>query len=138
MHYWLNAGEYVFAEPLASAGLPEIRRMQIAEKMAQTVSVVITDDLDGSPAAEAMTFSFNGQGYEINLAPANQARMREALLPFIEAGRRVGQRKPARSARPRQDLSAVRAWASAQGLQVADRGRISAEIMSKYEAATQG
>jgi hypothetical protein len=112
--------------------------MRIAEKMAQTVSVIITDDLDGSPDAEAMTFSFDGQGYEIDLAPANQARLRESFLPFIEAGRRVGQRKPARSARSRKDLSAVRAWASAQGLQVSERGRISAEVMSKYEAATKG
>lgn len=103
--------------------------------MAKTVSVVITDDLDGSPDAEAMTFSFNGQGYEIDLARANQARMRESFRPFIEAGRRVGQRKLARTARSQQDLSAVRAWASAQGLQVAERGRISAEVMSKYRAA---
>jgi len=103
--------------------------------MAQIISVVITDDLDGSPGAEAMRFSLNGQAYEIDLAPANQARLRESFLPFIEAGRRAGQRKAARPARPRPDLSAVRAWASAQGLRVAERGRVSADIMSKYEAA---
>lgn len=98
--------------------------------MARTISVVITDDLDGSPDAEAVTFSFDGQGYEIDLAAANKARMRESFRPFIEAGRRAGQRKP--------DLSAVRAWASAQGLQIAERGRISADVMSKYQAAANG
>lgn len=106
--------------------------------MAKTVSVVITDDLDGSPGAEAVTFSFGGQGYEIDLAAANQTRLRESFRPFTEAARRAGPRKPARSARVRQDLSAVRAWASAQGLQVAERGRISGEVIRKYQAETSG
>jgi hypothetical protein len=29
----------------------------------------------------------------------------------------------------------VRAWAAGQGLKVSERGRISAEVMSKYDAA---
>jgi hypothetical protein len=105
------------------------------DKMAKTVSVVITDDLDGSPGADAVSFSFDGQGYEMDLAPANREAMVQSLKPFIEASRRIGNRKPARGARPRTDLAAVRAWASAQGMNVAERGRISTEVMTKYEAA---
>jgi Lsr2 len=106
--------------------------------MAKTVSVIITDDLDGSSAAETTTFSFGGQSYEIDLSAANLARLKESLRPFIDAGRRIAQSRPARAARAngtRTDRTAVRAWAAEHGLHVSERGRISAEVMSKYEAA---
>jgi hypothetical protein len=106
--------------------------------MAKTVSVVIADDLDGSPGAETATFSLGGQSYEIDLSATNLARLKESLRPFTDAGRRTGQSRPAKAARadgPRIDRAAVRAWAAGQGLQVSERGRISAEVMSKYEAA---
>jgi Lsr2 len=106
--------------------------------MAKTVRVVITDDLDGSPGTETATFSFGGQSYEIDLSAANLARLEESLRPFTDAGRRTGKSRPAKAARangPRIDRAAVRAWAAGQGLQVSERGRISAEVMSKYEAA---
>lgn len=106
--------------------------------MARTVSVVITDDLDGSPEAETTTFSFGGHSYEIDLSPKNLAKLEESLRPFIDAGRRTAQPRPARAAHgtgPRIDRAAVREWATEQGLQVSERGRISAEVMSKYEAA---
>jgi hypothetical protein len=106
--------------------------------MAKSVSVVISDDLDGSPDAETVTFSFDGQGYEIDLSEKNRAKLEKSLRPFIDAGRRTAHRriaKPARGAAPRIDRAAVRAWAASQGLKVSERGRISAEIMTKYEAA---
>lgn len=106
--------------------------------MAKTMSVIITDDLDGSSGAETATFSFGGQNYEIDLSAANLARLEESLRPFMDAGRRTARSKPSRTARAngdRIDRSAVRAWAAEQGLQVSERGRISAEVMSKYEAA---
>ena len=103
--------------------------------MAKKVNTVITDDLDGSSGAEAVRFSFDGLAYEIDLGPANRERMRASLRPFIDAGRRIGLKKPGRKAASRTDLSAVRAWAQEQGLQVAERGRISADVIGKYEAA---
>lgn len=103
--------------------------------MAKTVNVVITDDLDGSSGAGAVTFTFDGQGYEIDLTTANRERMRATLQPFIDASRRTGQRKPPRTAARRADLAAIRAWAAAQGLQIAERGRISADVLSKYDLA---
>jgi hypothetical protein len=102
------------------------------------VSVVVTDDLDGSAGAETASFSFGGQGYEIDLGPANLARLQEILRPYIDAARRAARPGPARAPRaaaPGIDRAAVRAWAAGQGLQVSERGRISAEIMSKYQAA---
>ena len=106
--------------------------------MAKTVSVVITDDLDGAPDAETVAFSVEGQSYEIDLSQKNLAKLQKSLQPFVDAGRKTTARrsvKPGRSGPARVDRAAVRAWAQAQGLQVSERGRISAEVMSKYEAA---
>jgi hypothetical protein len=85
-----------------------------------------------------VAFSFDGQSYEIDLGHKNLASLQKSLQPFMEAGRRTAARKaarPSRGASPRVDRAAVRTWAAEQGLQVSERGRISAEVMSKYEAA---
>ena len=106
--------------------------------MAQTVNVVVTDDLDGSPDAETVTFGFDGQSYEIDLGKKNRAKFEKSLQPFMDAGRRTTLRRTARAARggrSRTDNAAVRAWAAEHGLKVSERGRIGAEVVSKYEAA---
>jgi len=107
--------------------------------MAKTVSVVVTDDIDGSPNAETVAFTFDGQSYEIDLGKKNLAKLQKSLQPFMDAGRRTAQRSGARAGRggtrSRNDNTAVRAWAAEQGLKVSQRGRISAEIVSKYDAA---
>jgi hypothetical protein len=99
-------------------------------------SVIISDDLDGSGNAKTVTFGLNGAAYEIDLAPKNLAKLETALAPYIDAGRRI----PARSRRTitrhanGHDNAAIRAWAKSSGLQVADRGRISSDIIGQYEA----
>jgi hypothetical protein len=107
--------------------------------MAKGVSVIITDDLDGSGNAEPVLFGFDGVTYEVGLGTKNRARLEKALGPFIEAGRRVpgggrrrGAGKPGGSSAGRAD---VRAWARTAGLKVPGRGRISSDIMRQYEAA---
>jgi hypothetical protein len=103
--------------------------------MARKIETFLIDDLDGSQAASTIQFGLDGTQYEIDLSPHHASDLRNTLTPYIDAGRRTGQRKPARNPRSRDDLAAVRAWAAGQGLQVAERGRISAEVIRKYEAA---
>jgi Spy/CpxP family protein refolding chaperone len=107
--------------------------------MARTVAVVMSDDLDGSSAAETVMFGFDGVMYEIDLSERNRARLQRDLAPYVAAGRRVSRsRRRAGSDRqpaPRADRAAVRAWAKDNGLKVSERGRMSAEVISKYEAA---
>jgi hypothetical protein len=103
--------------------------------MAKTVSVVVTDDIDGSVGAEAVSFSFDGHGYEIDLGPDNRKQLSETLRPFIDASRRTSGRRLARNTAARTDRAAIRAWAAGQGMQIAERGRISADVIRQYDAA---
>jgi len=106
--------------------------------MSKSVSVIITDDLDGSENAQTISFGLDGVAYEIDLAKKNRAKLEHALAPFIEAARRVprgGRRRGGRAAGAPADRSAVRDWARSNGLQVSERGRISADIIRRYEAA---
>jgi hypothetical protein len=109
--------------------------------MASIVSVVVSDDLDGSEGAETVTFAFDGVTYEIDLAERNRAKLAKAMAPYIDAARRVRPRRARASSggtarsRASGDSGAVRKWAKQQGLKVSERGRISAEVMAQYEAA---
>lgn len=103
--------------------------------MAKTVNVIVTDDIDGSPGARAVSFSFRGQSYDIDLGPLNQRRLQESLQPFIDAGRLIGRPASRRPTAKRTDYAAIRTWAAGQGLHVSERGRLSAEVLSKYDAA---
>jgi hypothetical protein len=83
------------------------------DALARTVSVLTTDDLDGSPDAETVSFGPDGVSYEIDLAPANKTRLADAVAPYIAAGRQVGssrrRRVPQPAAGGRADRAAVRA-----------------------------
>src|SRR5919202_3746623 len=50
---------------------------------------VITDDMDGSPDAQTITFRFDGQNYEIDLSRENQEKFRQALTPYLAKSRVV-------------------------------------------------
>jgi hypothetical protein len=106
--------------------------------MAKTIAVVMSDDLDGSPAAGTVMFGIDGVTYEIDLSEKNRARLERELAPYVAAGRRVrrSQRRATSSRQPgpRADGAAVRAWAKDNGLRVSERGRISADVISQYEA----
>jgi len=109
------------------------------DAMARKVSLETTDDLDGSPDAETVSFGLDGVSYEIDLAAANKTRLAAAVAPYMAAGRKVSRGRRGRAPRPagggRVDRAAVRAWAREAGLAVSERGRISTEVMSLYEAA---
>lgn len=110
--------------------------------MAQKVNIVLVDDLDGSEATETVSFGLDGTSYEIDLNDANAAALREALAGYIGHGRKVGAaprrgRRTASSASSSNGPSAkeIRDWARANGHDVPDRGRVSAEVREAYDAA---
>jgi len=106
--------------------------------MSASVSVIVTDDFDGSEDAETVWFGLGGVAYEVDLGSKSRSGLEKALAPFIEAGRRVPGSRRSSASRPggaSADRAAVRIWAKAAGLKVSERGRISAEVMRQYEAA---
>lgn len=110
--------------------------------MASKVQIVLVDDLDGGPAESTVLFALDGSEYEIDLSDANAEGLREALQPYIEAGRKVSGRNrkrtkaAARAASSNGNRSAeIRAWAAAHGISVNSRGRIPADIAAQYDAA---
>ncbi len=108
--------------------------------MAKRVQVIHTDDIDGSEAAETITFSLDGIAYSIDLSADNAKKLRDAIAPYIAAGERdrnVSGRRGGSSRRKTTGTAAtdIRAWAAAQGMQVSARGRVSAEVREAYERA---
>lgn len=105
----------------------------------QKVVIEITDDLDGSEDAETVTFSLDGQSYEIDLSEKNAGELRKALAPYADAARKQGgaRRRPRRiaSGADTPNPVEVRAWAATQGIEVAARGRIPAEVVERYLTA---
>ncbi len=109
--------------------------------MAQRVSVVLVDDIDGSEAEETVVFSLDGTQYEIDLSSDNAARLRDALAPYVGHARRTGGRRKA-AAKPAAAAadgaaspSEIRAWAREHGWEIPDRGRVAAEVREAYAAA---
>jgi hypothetical protein len=110
--------------------------------MAQKVQTLFVDDLDGSEAEGTVRFGLDGAEYEIDLNAKHAQELRDALARYVAAGRRVraGTRQPNRSGRKTQpnalNTTEVREWAKAQGIEVKDRGRVPAELVVKFKAAT--
>ncbi len=110
--------------------------------MAQKVQTLFIDDLEGSEAEGTVRFGLDGVEYEIDLNVNHAQELREALAPYVSAARRAGggARRPAKAGRkaPASGLNTteVREWAKAQGIEVKDRGRVPAELVVKFKAAT--
>jgi len=104
--------------------------------MAKRVKTILVDDIDGSGADETVIFGIDGVTYEIDLNGEHAAQLRDGFTWWIGHGRRVAGRKSARAAKASgTPLSEIRAWATANGFQVSDRGRISAEVRNAFAAA---
>jgi len=103
--------------------------------MAQKVQVTLVDDLDGGSADETVLFSIDGINYEIDLSAENAKKLRDAMSRFAEAGRRVtATRRGTRARSGGPNPAAIREWARSQGIAVSERGRISAELLARYQA----
>jgi hypothetical protein len=113
--------------------------------MARKTVVTLEDDLDGGPADETVRFGIGGQEYEIDLSGKNAARLRKQLAPFVTRARPVARARPAgraprrqaRTAASRQRSAEIRAWATEQGIELSERGRIPADVIAQYQAAAR-
>jgi hypothetical protein len=113
--------------------------------MAKQTLVTLVDDIDGSKASVTVAFAWDGKSYEIDLSKRNAAAFENAITPYVKAARRAGptpgstrhRGTSTRRARDARSQSAtVREWARANGYpDLADRGRIPAEVQAAYAGA---
>ena len=108
--------------------------------MAQSVQIILEDDLEGGPADETVQFGLDGRQYEIDLSTANAEKLREALRPYAAAGRRAQSKStrttgPSSSSGGNPETAKIRAWAKENGYEVSDRGRIHQSVKDAYYAA---
>ena len=104
--------------------------------MAKQVITKLIDDLDGSEAAETVQFGMDSVTYTIDLSEVHAKELREALNPYVRAGIKL-RRASAATARPayavtRDQNQEIRDWAKAAGKNVAERGRIPAQILEQW------
>jgi hypothetical protein len=109
--------------------------------VAQKIQTLFIDDIDGSDAEGTVRFALDGAEYEIDLNAKHAEALRKSLAKYIDAARRSGAaRRPARSGRRASasgvNTTEVREWAKAQGYEVKDRGRVPAELVVKFRAAS--
>jgi hypothetical protein len=108
--------------------------------VAQKVQTLFIDDIDGGEADGTVRFAIDGGEYEIDLSARHSDELRDALKNYIAHARKVGGagRRGSRGLRKPSaiDTVAVRAWARDSGLDIKERGRVPADVVTKYRQAT--
>ena len=108
--------------------------------MAQKVSVTYACDYDQKEIPDGQhrlrRFSIDGRDYEIDLCLKHSERFDEAVSRYASHARKATGRAPRtkrRTAAHRKHSAEVRAWAKANGLAVSERGRIPADVVSRFD-----
>jgi hypothetical protein len=114
----------------------------------EELNVMLIDDLDGGRATETVAFALEGANYEIDLSKRNADKLRRALKPYLESGRRVkrapGGRATTKARRSTSghsedyDRAEVRAWAKSHRIKVAPRGRIANDVVDRWRQSNGG
>lgn len=109
-----------------------------SEVMASRTVIELTDDFDGTPAAETLEFAFEGVAYAVDVSEENAAHFRELIGEYVQVARVVGDHRRTRSTKTisnRRDVHRVREWAAENGFQISSRGRIPRNVVEAYESA---
>ncbi len=119
--------------------------------MAQRVQTVLISDLSGDEVEdglESVSFAYQGVDYVIDLTAKEAAGFDRAIAMYVEHARKAPRRSaggtgtgPAGSARTAGSgaghaarLGAVKAWATEQGLDYPQRGRLPKSLLDAYDA----
>jgi hypothetical protein len=107
--------------------------------MARTrvVTESITCDSCGSETTDPITviLGWGKDQWELDLCANDEASLSMVLGAWIEKGRKLSRKRPRSASSTGDDVAAVRAWALANNLKVASKGRVSAEVRKAYAAA---
>jgi len=117
--------------------------------MASKTVVELVDDITGEVADESVRFGLDGIEYTIDLTEANATELRGRLEAFVESAQRVkatkggtapratrtGEKRANSAQLGREQNQAIREWARSQGEKVSERGRIPAELVTRFQEA---
>jgi hypothetical protein len=113
--------------------------------VAQKITTLFIDDIDGGAAEGTVRFSLDGTEYEIDLNAKHSEELRSALGKYVSHARKVGggARRAGRAAGragrgsgSTLNTTEIRNWARENGYDIKDRGRVPADLVAKYQAAT--
>ncbi len=114
--------------------------------MAQKITTLFIDDIDGGEADGTVRFALDGTDYEIDLNAKHSEELRSALGKYVSHARKVGGTARRTSGRAAGRVSRggssalntteIRNWARENGYDIKDRGRVPADLVAKYQAAT--
>ena len=113
--------------------------------MASRTQTIFIDDITGREIAdgdgETITFAVNSGQYSIDLDAKGAKKFYDAVGFYVDHATKIG-RSGAAGGRGRRrktadaDPAAIRVWAAENGIEVSPRGRISAEVVEQYHAAS--
>jgi len=114
--------------------------------VAQKITTLFIDDIDGGEADGTVRFALDGTDYEIDLNAKHSEELRSALGKYVSHARKVGGTARRTSGRAAGRMSRggssalntteIRNWARENGYDIKDRGRVPADLVAKYQAAT--
>jgi hypothetical protein len=114
-------------------------------QVAQKITTLFIDDIDGGAAEGTVRFALDGTEYEIDLNAEHTEELRSALGKYVSHARKVGGTarrggrvagRAARGAGSALNTTEIRNWARENGYDIKDRGRVPADLVAKYQAAT--
>ncbi|MFW0787219.1 Lsr2 family protein [Gordonia sp. CPCC 206044] len=110
--------------------------------MAKKEIVQVIDDIDGKVLDEYETvrWSLDGKTYEFDTSAKHAAQFRDSLAKYQSVSRVTSARGVKRAAaasmtRSKEQTKAIRDWATKNGYEVSDRGRIPLTVIEAFEAA---
>lgn len=113
--------------------------------MAQRYQVIRISDLSGEDLGEggqAIEFAVGSDQYVIDLSDDEAAEFHETLRRYVDVATKTKGRGVRKSGKQssgtgsnKDELQAIRDWASKNGYEVSNRGRIKQEIVDAYRAA---
>jgi Lsr2 len=113
--------------------------------VAQKIQTLFIDDIDGGAAEGTVRFALDGTEYEIDLNAEHSEELRSAIGKYVTHARKVGggarragraAGRTSRGAGSSLNTTEIRNWAREQGFDIKDRGRVPADLVAKYQAAT--
>jgi hypothetical protein len=108
----------------------------------QKTVITKIDDLTGKEyeEGETITFTVQGESFEIDLNKRNAADFKKKLERYMEKGRKVRRERPVGRTHRLRDVKhdkayvrTVRTWAQQNGYEVSDRGRVPLSVYEAYE-----